>query len=306
MTNLLGFVRQFFAMTSFILTSWFIATLSLASFGQTQASLHSQISSKERQLAEIQKELHELRSKLSSTTIGRHSVRQGETLHSIARRNGVSVSSLIKWNNITDPAKLKVGEEIIISEPLSTPIPTPSSVKNPSSSARGSSYVIANGDTFYSIARRHRMDLSELRALNPNVNIHLLSPGKKLRISGDSAVDPRPLKKPEPEKDLKTQVIQPALESPTQAGTSESIVNPEEPTIHKQSPALPKNLPQPPVIEDRDISSTTRSIILTDVITFEAFASRHNTNTKLLNTLNGWNLPKTTILAGGSEILVPN
>ena len=306
---MLGFVKKFSAMTSFTLTSWFIATLSLASFGQTQASLHSQISSKERQLAEIQKELHELRSKLSSTTIGSHSVRQGETLHSIARRNGVSVSSIIKWNNITDPAKLKVGEEIIISEPPSTPIPTPSSDKNPSSSAGRSDYVIANGDTFYSIARRHRMDLSELRALNPNVNIHLLSPGKKLRISGDSAVDPRPLKKPEVlvlEKDIKTQVIQPTLESPTQAGTSEGIVNPAERTIHKQSPASPKNLPQPPVIEDRDISSTTRSIILTDVITFEAFASRHNTNTKLLNTLNGWNLPKTTILAGGSEILVPN
>ena len=281
-------------MTSFILTTWFIAALSLPSLGQTQASLHYRISSKERQLAEIQKELHELRSRLSSPTVGKYSVRQGETLHSIARRNGVSVSSIIKWNKITDPAKLKVGEKIIISELLHSPISVPSPDRI--SSAGSADYVIASGDTFYSIARRHKMDLSELRALNPNVNIHLLSPGKKLRVSGETPLDSRPAKRQEvlvAEKDVKSKIDQPALESPTRAEALKSIV-------------ASKNRPQPPMIEDRNISSTTTSIILTDVITFEAFASRHNTNTKLLNALNGWNLPRTTILAGGSEILVPN
>ncbi|MBT4798123.1 MAG: LysM peptidoglycan-binding domain-containing protein [Verrucomicrobia bacterium] len=281
-------------MTSSTLTTWFIAALSLPSLGQTQASLHYRISSKERQLAEIQKELHELRSRLSSPTVGKYSVRQGETLHSIARRNGVSVSSIIKWNKITDPAKLKVGEKIIISELLHSPISVPSPDRI--SSAGSADYVIASGDTFYSIARRHKMDLSELRALNPNVNIHLLSPGKKLRVSGETPLDSRPAKRQEvlvAEKDVKSKIDQPALESPTRAEALKSIV-------------ASKNRPQPPMIEDRNISSTTTSIILTDVITFEAFASRHNTNTKLLNALNGWNLPRTTILAGGSEILVPN
>ena len=281
-------------MTSFTLTTWFIAALSLPSLGQTQASLHSRISSKERQLAEIQKEFHELRSRLSSPTVGKYSVRQGETLHSIARRNGVSVSSIIKWNKITDPAKLKVGEKIIISELLHSPISVPSPDRI--SSAGSADYVIASGDTFYSIARRHKMDLSELRALNPNVNIHLLSPGKKLRVSGETPLDSRPAKRQEvlvAEKDVKSKIDQPALESTTRAEALKSIV-------------ASKNRPQPPMIEDRNISSTTTSIILTDVITFEAFASRHNTNTKLLNALNGWNLPRTTILAGGSEILVPN
>ncbi|MDB4371940.1 LysM peptidoglycan-binding domain-containing protein [bacterium] len=281
-------------MTSFTLTTWFIAALSLPSLGQTQASLHSRISSKERQLAEIQKELHELRSRLRSPTVGKYSIRQGETLHSIARRNGVSVSSIIKWNKITDPAKLKVGEKIIISELLHSPISVPSPDRI--SSAGSADYVIASGDTFYSIARRHKMDLSELRALNPNVNIHLLSPGKKLRVSGETPLDSRPAKRQEvlvAEKDVKSKIDQPALESPIRAEALKSIV-------------ASKSLPQPPMIEDRNISSTTTSIILTDVITFEAFASRHNTNTKLLNALNGWNLPRTTILAGGSEILVPN
>ena len=139
------------------------------------------------------------------------------------------------------------------------------------------------------------MDLAELRALNPNVNIQMLSPGKKLKVSGDPPADSHSGEAPEVlvvERDVKSQLDQPALEPPTLSETSNSIVT-------------SKNLPQPPVIESRYLSSTTTSIILTDIITFEAFASKHNTNTKLLNVLNGWNLPKTTILAGGSEILVP-
>ena len=295
MIYLLVFTNFFSAMTSFTLTSWFIAALSLPSFGQIQASLHSQISSKEKQLAEIQKELHELRSRLGSTTVGKYSVRQGDTLHSIARRNGVSVSSLIKWNTITDPAKLKVGEEIIISDHPPTLISPPSPNRKSSLPVGSADYVIVSGDTFYSIARGHKMDLAELRALNPNVNIQMLSPGKKLKVSGGPPADSHSGEGPEVlavERDVKSQLDQPALEPPTLSETSKSIVN-------------SKNLPQPPVTESRDLSSTTTSIILTDIITFEAFASKHNTNTKLLNVLNGWNLPKTTILAGGSEILVP-
>ena len=92
-------------MRNLTLTSSFIAALSLTSFGQTDASLHSKISNKEKQLAEIQKELHELRSKLNAKIIAKHSVKQGETLHSIARTYDVSVSRIMMWNKITDPHK---------------------------------------------------------------------------------------------------------------------------------------------------------------------------------------------------------
>ena len=280
-------------MRNFTLTSSFIAALSLTSLGQNHASLHSQISNKEKQLAEIQKELHELRSKLSASAVGRHIVKLGETLHSIARNNEVPVSDVMSWNKITDPTKLRVGEKIIISGLVSTPIST--------NSVKSTDYVIASGDTFYSIARRHKMNLAELRALNPNVNIHLLSPGKKLRISGNAAVASRLTTRQEVvvvKESEKPQVDKLTPKPPVPAATSEITANP--------APEYPKNLPQPPVIGERGTSSATKSIILTDVITFEAFASRHGTNTKLLNSLNGWNLPKTTILAGGSEILVPN
>ena len=281
----------------------------MASFGQAGASLSLQISNKEKQLAKIQKELHELRSKLSAINVEKYTVKQGDTLHSIARSNGVSVSSIIEWNKITEPKKIKVGEAIIVSE-LPTPLisTTPRNIKS-FSSEKSADYVIARGDTFYSIARLNKMNLSELRALNPNVNIHLLSPGKKLRISGNlPATSLRP-KRQEVliVKDAeKPQINNSTLKPPVPKEISKSTASSTIETTNSPAPGYPSNLPQPPIVGARENSSKTKSIILTDVITFEAFASRHGTNTKLLNALNGWNLPKTTILAGGSEILVPN
>ena len=296
-------------MRNLTLTSSFIAALSLTSFGQTDASLHSKISNKEKQLAEIQKELHELRSKLNAKIVAKHSVKQGETLHSIARTYDVSISRIMMWNKITDPTKVKVGENIVISELLSAPVSNTPSNEETSPSVRTADYIITSGDTFYSIARRHKMNLSELRALNPDVNIHLLSPGKKLKIPGDFSVASRHAKRPKNiagEEGAKPQNGQSVPKPPVHAETLKGIDNPADQVPNKSGSKIPVNLPLPPIIENREISSTTRSIILTNVITFEAFASRHNTNTKHLNALNGWNLPKTTILAAGSEILVPN
>ncbi len=43
-------------------------------------------------------------------------------------------------------------------------------------------YVVKNGDTFYSIARKHGVSLGELMKSNSSVNERSLSPGMKLRI----------------------------------------------------------------------------------------------------------------------------
>ena len=48
------------------------------------------------------------------------------------------------------------------------------------------------------------------------------------------------------------------------------------------------------------------SIFLTKETTFDAFAQKHGTTTQTLNELNGWNLPRATVLARGSEIQIPN
>ncbi len=294
-------------MKVFTLTSSLIVALSLTALGQNHATLRSQISTKEKQLAEIQKELHELRSKLSAPAAGTYVVRTGETLHSIARRHKVSVSDIMKWNKITDPTRLGVGEKITVSG-SGAPV-TPPTTSSSAPTAKASDYVVAKGDTFYSIARRHKMTLAQLRALNPDVSTHLLSVGMKLRVSGKTPaasssttkkniVVVKETKKPEVKKSTS--------KPPAPATSSKKTTKPTQPVDNKPAPKQPEKLPEPPVIKERSTSSTTKSIILTDVITFEAFASKHGTSTKHLNALNGWNLPKSTVLAGGSEILLPN
>ena len=47
-------------------------------------------------------------------TQGTYSVRRGDTLHHIAQRYGVSVSSLMSANGISDPRDLKVGQVLTI------------------------------------------------------------------------------------------------------------------------------------------------------------------------------------------------
>lgn len=44
-------------------------------------------------------------------------VKAGDTLASIGRANGVSHRELAKWNNISDPTRLRAGQEIRLSAP---------------------------------------------------------------------------------------------------------------------------------------------------------------------------------------------
>lgn len=46
-----------------------------------------------------------------------HVVKSGDTLASIARANGVTYQELAKWNKLSDPGKLRVGQKIRLSEP---------------------------------------------------------------------------------------------------------------------------------------------------------------------------------------------
>lgn len=294
------------------LTTTLMAALALTAFGQGDSTLRSQISLKEKQLAEIQKELSDLRSQLTKPTTGTYTVQTGDTLHSIARRYKVSTSDLMKWNKINDPTKLGIGDQLVVSGSVSPP-----RITSTTSAPKAKGYVVSQGDTFYSIARRHKMSLTQLRSLNPDVSSQLIAPGQTLQVTGTATP--------------KTQVAQVAAAKPvvikeTKKPVTENIVKistkKEEPTAvtskktapAKPAPALAAKVsekpistpPAPPVVEDPKPASSAAAVILTDEITFADFATKHGTSTDQLNALNGWSLPKSTVLARGSEIFVPN
>ena len=65
---------------------------------------------------------------LESADAGLYTVKQGDTLFSIAKSNGVALRDLAAWNNIEDPASIRIGQQLRMSAPdtaVTTPATTP-------------------------------------------------------------------------------------------------------------------------------------------------------------------------------------
>ncbi len=124
-----------------------------------------------------------------------HTVKKGETAWGIAQMYNISVIQIKEWNRLGTYAlkegqKLKVFTEYEIQE--STPtrsvnsvqvkIPKKGSYQNNSASRSGVRYhTIQRGETLYSIARKYRMSVSELKRLN-NMKNDFIRAGKRLKV----------------------------------------------------------------------------------------------------------------------------
>lgn len=90
-------------------------------------------------------------------------VQRGDSLYSIARKFGTSVSEITQLNNLAG-VNLSVGQSLII----------------PGSSA-SNTYVVQRGDSLYSIARKFGISVDDIKRKN-NLSSNLLSVGQKLII----------------------------------------------------------------------------------------------------------------------------
>ncbi len=77
-------------------------------------------------------------------------VRSGDTLYSIGRRFGVTVSELERFNGFQNSNRLVVGQDVLI------PV-------------EGSLHTVENGESLYSIASSHGITLEQLIAANPDI-----------------------------------------------------------------------------------------------------------------------------------------
>lgn len=118
-------------------------------------------------------ELQRLQSGLISTERVTHKVRPGESLSVIARRYRVSVNDLQRWNNISDPRKLRAGTTITVyHSPAQPPAPTSGTVQ----------YVVQRGDSLWKIARKYNVKVDDLKNWNDMGSDTVLQPGQSLRI----------------------------------------------------------------------------------------------------------------------------
>lgn len=104
-----------------------------------------------------------------------HTVKRGESLAIIASKYNITVEDLKEWNMLTSNMlytgmKLKVMGE----EPEQTEPPEPTVTKK--------YYSVRRGDTFSVIASRHGLTQTQLKKLNPGINVSRLDIGQKIRI----------------------------------------------------------------------------------------------------------------------------
>ncbi|NNK52198.1 MAG: LysM peptidoglycan-binding domain-containing protein [Xanthomonadales bacterium] len=125
------------------------------------------------QYAQAAAELQNLQSGLIAADQISHRVRRGESLSVIARRYRVSVKDLQRWNNISDPRRLRAGKTIIVfHQPAEQRPATSGSVK----------YVVQRGDSLWSIANKYKVKVTDLRSWNSLGSNSLIQPGQSIRI----------------------------------------------------------------------------------------------------------------------------
>ncbi|RAU83720.1 LysM peptidoglycan-binding domain-containing protein [Pontibacter arcticus] len=109
----------------------------------------------------------------------KHAVQKGETLYGISRIYAVTVADLVAWNNLTDQP-LKLGQELIIAEPLNVPAQQQQTTSTPAA-VTGTHTVLA-GETLYQISKKYNVSLQDLSTWN-NLVDNAIKPGQELRLT---------------------------------------------------------------------------------------------------------------------------
>ena len=99
-----------------------------------------------------------------------YTMKKGDNLSTVAQRYGVSVSDIIKANNIKNPDKVYVGTKLII--------PT-----------RTTKYTVQKGDTLTGIAKKYGTTLAALKNANNIKDTDKLYVGKILTIPGGTTAN---------------------------------------------------------------------------------------------------------------------
>ena len=101
----------------------------------------------------------------STTQENYYTVRQGDTLYSIANKFGTTVDTIKRLNNLTSNT-LTIGQTLLISEETLPEVST---------------YIVEKGDTLYGIANKFGTTVDIIKRLN-NLTVNTLLPGQQILV----------------------------------------------------------------------------------------------------------------------------
>jgi membrane-bound lytic murein transglycosylase D len=118
-----------------------------------------------------------------------HRISQGDSLSTIARRYGVSVSDLMAMNGLRNHS-IRAGKVLLLPGPGQRETLTAAQVANTRArlaagkpKPQEQEYVIRSGDSLWSIARRFKVSTEQLQAWNDISGKKAIKPGQKLKIA---------------------------------------------------------------------------------------------------------------------------
>jgi LysM repeat protein len=200
--------------------------------------------------------------------------------------------------------KLKVpGTNAVASAPAVAP--TAAAIA-PVQNTPGKTHTVRQGETYFSIAKKHGVSTSSLIAANPAVKASALRPGQVIRLGGSGSSTAMISAPVSQAKATPAAVKSPETKSPALASQSMPVSHTK--TTEPKPAEAPVPAPAPAV--ERESASFTpenkfRPITIDGEMTYGEFAAKHGTDAERLNALNGLDLTTATVLAKGSELYVP-
>ena len=112
---------------------------------------------------------------------GYYTVKAGDTLYRIAYNHGISLTTLLSINGLSETSTIRPGQQLVVSGSAKATTST-TKATTVSYSTGASTHTVQAGDTLFRIAKNNGLTLSELRALN-GLTSNVIRVGQVLKVS---------------------------------------------------------------------------------------------------------------------------